>query len=518
MEPKHYNYWKNNLTIQAIFVFFISIALCYWRFAPWEPTTFYADDLTNLWSYYDGNFASTLHQTFFGSYYEKYRPIFQIVCHVLFSTFDRVLWLYLAFNLLMQGINSVLFFIISVKLAKNSFYIPFFLTIAFCTSRLALYQITQVTGLVESIPLTFLLITLYAVLQSVNTTTPKFWQWMALLATNLAIYSHERYIVVVPWLALLFLFTKYKKTMSLNYRFFMVLICIATIGLNYLVKVVFLQIPFFVGTGGTHMSINMNNILLHIKEAYCSIIGFNHGPGYLIGITVPINPIKHKLNLLPTLMALIFSGSFLLVHILAVYNSIESRKRAVYFLLSGLILIALLLVPPIFTIRVEGRWEYAPFMLILLSFAWSYGLPKTISNTLIGIICILASFASIVLDTHICKYFGITNWWNGIYMIYEAKISNALLRDVVPRFIDNPLSNEIIILADKYNCDTLTSLKYFEFYANRKAILFCAKSLPDLKALQNQHPKALVFTYNNYLWTDYPYREPEFTQVSKALD
>lgn len=518
MKPKLFNHWKGNLTIQAFFVFFISIALCYWRFAPWEPTTFYADDLTNLWSYYDGNFANTLHQTFFGSYYEKYRPVFQIVCHVLFSTFDRSLWLYLAFNLLMQGINSVLFFIIAAKLAKNSFFIPFFLTLAFCTSRLALYQVTQVTGLVESIPLAFLLIALYAVLQSMQTTTPKFWQWMALLSTNFAFYTHERYIVVVPWLALLFLLTSYKKPISLNYRFFMAFICIATLGLNYLVKVVFLQIPFFVGTGGTHMSIDLSNILLHIKEAYYSIVGFNHGPGYLIGITIPLNPIKHNLNVLPTLMALIFSSSLLLVNILAVYTTMEGRKKAIYFLLSGTILIALLFLPPIFTIRVEGRWEYAPFMLLLLSFAWSYGLTKTISNTLMGIVCIIASFASIALDTHISKHFGITNWWNGIYMVYEAKISNALLRDVVPRFIDNQSSNEIIILADKSICDTLISLKYFEFYANKKALLFCAKSVPDLKTLKNQHPNALLFGYNNYLWTDYPYREPEFIRLNKGLD
>ena len=490
------------------------MAVAYWRFAPWEPKIIFADDLANLWSFYDGYFASTIQQALLQSFVEKYRPVFQLICYFLFSEFDKTLWMYLAFNLFMQGINCVLFFIIAEKLAKDKFVVPFFLTLAFSTSRLALYQVTQVTGSVESVALTFFLITLYAVLQSLITPSPKPWQWIALLAITFAIYTHERYIVVIPWLALILFFTGLAAS-KLAGRSILVLACIAIIGSNYLIKVSLLHIPFFVGTGGSHITVNLDMIITHIQEAFFSIFGFNTGPGYLIGAPISLNPAIPGQLLLPWLMALLFSLSFLFVNTLGIFTSTKTIKNNFCYVLAGILLTSLLLIPPIFTIRVEGRWEYTPFMLILLSLAWSYGLPKQISNKIIGIICIVASLSSILVDNAICKSFGISKWWGGVYMVAGAKFSEAVFKDIMPHFILNQHSNKLLLLADNNSCDSVVALKFFEFYTKRKAILYCAKTENDLVQLMSQHPEALAFKYNNFLWKNYPYHQPKFLLLTR---
>ena len=495
---------RNTYTMKLVAVFFITIAAAYWRFAPWEPKVFFADDLANLFAFYDGNFSSNFQQALLKSYVEKYRPIFQLICLFLFSTFDKQLWLYLAFNLFVQGINGTLFFSIASKLAKNKCLVPFFLTLAFATSRFALYQITQVTGPVESVALTFFLIMLYAVLRSLSDPNPSHWQWISLLAITFAVYTHERYIVVLPWLALIFFLSKSNKKSSAPSRYVLILTCLGIVGSNYFIKSSLLHIPFFVGTGGTHMTIDYHMITRHVHEAFFSIFGFNTGPGYLIGTTVSINPYAPGAGLFPWSMATLFSLSFFYVTICSMVFSVIPIRNNLCTLLGAIILICLLFLPPIFTIRVEGRWEYAPFAIVLLIFAWCYGLPKRISNQTIGIVCVVASIALIFLDN------AISNSFNANYMIGSARIGEAIRKDIISSLISFK-SNELILeTPDKTCCDIVTTTRLYELY-NKKPNIYCAKTKEDLGNLMDKVPNALVFLFE-YKPTDSSFK---FIQIPR---
>ena len=486
---------KSNFVVKLIFIFVVAVGVAYWRFSPWEPKVFFADDLYSLWAFYDGVFASTIQQSLAASIFDKYRPVFQIICHFLFSVFDKNLTLYLAFNLVMQGLNSVFFFLIASRLSNNKFAIPLILTIAFASSRLALYQVTQVIGPVESVALAFFLAMIYAVLRSQNDTTPKRWQWLAIIAITLSIYTHERYIVVIPWLAVILFNSRSNKGMTFKYRSLLALACLAVLGSNFIVKVLLLHTPFFVGTGGYNITIDIPMIITHTHEALLSLIGFNDGPAYLIGNAISINPNTPGNHFSAWLMAVIFTLSCIYVTARSMSTSTTSARHNLGYLFSLLSLIGLLLIPPIFTIRVEGRWEYAPFALILLSFAWAYGLPTRRSKKTIGVICVVASIAILIIDNRITRSF------DRIYMVGWAKFGNAIKTDMIPLFLGQEHSNELLLLADPEACGTAKINRFFELYSNKKPTIFCAETKHDLTTLMTEHPGVLAFEYNNLKFT-----------------
>lgn len=470
-----------HIIIKLFIVFFVAFGVAYWRFGAWQPKNFALDDLSSLWAFYDGQFASTVHQALFGMFVEKYRPVFSLICYVVFSTFEKNVWLYMLLNMVIQAINGLLFFIIALNLSKNKFFVPFALTIAFVSSRFALYQVTQITGLVESTALLFFFVMLYAVLKSLDEGASKKWQWLAILAITFAIYTHERYIVVLPWLSFVFLVFPTNKDVTLRYRLLLAIICLAILISNFLIKIGLLQITFFTGTGGSHISIDMSMITRHISEAFFSLLGFNKGPIYLIGKRISIK------YLFPFLMAAVFFLSFLYVNVRSMIISTNSWKSTLSYLLVGLSLICLLLIPPVLTIRLEARWEYTPFALVLLSFAWSYGLPKKHSEKLLGALCVIASLAIIQVDTAISKYF------DRIYMFEHARFIDTVHKDLLPPFV-NQGSNQLLLLANKDVCDRVTASRFIELHTGRKPVIHCAQTKQDLMELKRRHP-AVMFEY-----------------------
>lgn len=489
----------NHRFLQCFFVFFAAVFFAYWRFLPWEPKVFFADDLYALWAFYDGTFSSTIHQALTGAIFEKYRPIFQLICYVLFSVFGKSLTPYLAFNLIVQGLNAVLFFLIASKLSYQKFFVPFILTLAFASSRLALYQITQIIGPVESIALTFFLGMLYCLLRSLNTPKPNVWQYLAIAAIALSMYTHERYIVVLPWLAaVLFFSSSTDKNTTLTSRCTVVFFCIALLVSNIIIKYFILHIHFFVGTGGYNISIDYPMIMAHIHEAFFSILGFNTGPAYLIGNAMDINPFALGNDLLIYLMATIFSLSVLAINTWSMMMDKNKNQDQRFYVLGFISLIILLLLPPILTIRVEGRWEYAPFALILLSLARGYGLStQRGSKHSIAACCWVASIAIMLVDNHI-----ITQSFDRIYMVGWAKFGNAIKTDMIPAF-SKQSSNDMLLLADPEACGTVKINRLFELYTQRKPIIYCANTQEELSALMNEHPEVLAFKYSALKFMQY---------------
>lgn len=485
----------NRFSIKLMFVFFVSMALTCWRFWPWEPKVFFADDLFNLWLFYDGSFFSTILQSLTASFYERYRPVFQLLFHFVYSIFDKTLGYYLALNIVLQGLNSLLFFLIATKLSRNKFFIPLILTCAFAASRLALYQVTQTIGPVESVALVFFLTMIYATLTSLDAPKPKRWHWLAIFAATFCIYTHERYIVIIPWLACILLTSSTKKEMSFKYRCSLMLACALILSSNFLIKTLIFHSYFFAGPGGSHITVDSATIFTHIHEAFLSLFGFNEGPAYLIGNQISTNPNTVGNDFFAWLMATTFSLSFICVILSSIFNSRSLVKANLTFIFGAISLICLLLTPPIMSFRLEGRWEYVSFSIVLLMFAWAYGLPmKRISNIIIGIVCIIASLSIFYTDTII------SNSFDRIYMVGWAKFGNAIKTDMIPAF-SKQHSNELLLFADKDACGTVIINRLFELHTGRKPIIHCAETKDDLAKLTLEHPGVLSFEYNNLKFT-----------------
>ena len=155
--------------------------MTYLRFAPWVPSAFYGDDLYNLLATRpEGDFVHSWEQALVGVFYEKYRPVFVTIWFALTRISHEDLRAFLIFNGLVHTLNATIFYFLALALSRNNRMTSIALTLVFASSRFALYQVTQGTGPVESVALTFFLLMLLAISQALQQPERGRWQWLAL--------------------------------------------------------------------------------------------------------------------------------------------------------------------------------------------------------------------------------------------------------------------------------------------------------------------------------------------------
>ena len=173
--------------LSLLFIFLLATAAGAWRFSPWMPKVFFGDDLANLLAYKAGNFASSLSQALGSAYWYKYRPVFATIMWILYGSFGSIIWPYLLVNLLIQGLNATLVFAITRRLSRGNWLVSLAIALAVVTSRFALYQVTQVTGLVEGVALLCFLGMVYCVIRASESEGHALrWSWLAIVSARVA--------------------------------------------------------------------------------------------------------------------------------------------------------------------------------------------------------------------------------------------------------------------------------------------------------------------------------------------
>lgn len=240
-----------------VLIFLLATAAAAWRFWPWMPKVFFGDDLANLLAYKGGDFASSLTQSLGAAYADKYRPVFASVMWLLFGSFNSAILPYMVVNVLLQGLSATLVFAIALRLSRGNRLVSLAIALAVTTSRFALYQVTQVTGLVEGIALTCFLGMVYCVVRASESRDSAWrWSWLAVVSAFLAIQTHERYIVVALWLFLALILLPSVRTLPRARWLVLLGASVGILVFNVAYKMGVLHLPFFVGTGGTDIHIN----------------------------------------------------------------------------------------------------------------------------------------------------------------------------------------------------------------------------------------------------------------------
>jgi hypothetical protein len=466
--------WKNPLPkleprIALVLVFVISIIAIKKIFWPWMPAVFFGDDLANLLAYKDGHFASSAGQAISAAFAEKYRPVFAWVMWLLFSAFEERILPYLALNVFLQGLSATLLFAIAHRMSRGNWIVAISITLAAATSRFALYQVTQVTGLLEGIALTLFLGMIYCVVRaSENEESACRWSWLALFTAFLTMHTHERYIVVAVWLCLVLIFLPNIRMLPRIRWIALWGSCIAMLIFNVLYKMAVLQMPVFVGTGGTHMDMSLARILVHVLQAALSIFGFNEGPEYLTGARSIL------LNWFPAWpLAATFVVAWLIVIVIGVRAALQLKttpSEPVWPLLRWplllLTLCAFMLVPPILTIRLEQRWLLAPFILILLMFAWAAGLQRNRAIVPVWVLALVIGSTSIAIDSVVRPHF------DQIFFVSSGRFAKAVKRDIVDN--DSSQSAPLGLLAGQDHCNwTLLKGEFFRLYGGTRRPVYC---------------------------------------------
>ena len=449
------------------FVFILALFAAIWRYSPLMPQVFFGDDLAYFLAFKDGQCGTTASQLLTTVCADKFRPLPAGLVLLMFNLFDSTISYYMVVNLLLQATSATLVFLIALHLSKGRVLVAFSIAMAVSVSRFAAYQVTQVIGPVEGLALPLFLGIIYSILRADEIQEKTFhWGVVAILLAFLLIHNHERYIVITAWLGLAFIFLPSFRALS-RINYFLLLTACAAIPIFYVAyKINVLHSPFLVGTGGRDLSIDIAGIAIHIKQAALSIVGFNEGPEYLVGIR---------------LMSLSWFPAWILASIVAVgigltiFHGIRdvflAKPKLVNVLLEMrwlillAILIPLLLMPPVLTIRLEQRWLFAPFILLLLMSAWAVGqLQGKIkwAPWLIGVV----SFSAVVLDSMIVSHF------NQVFYVNSARFAEMTKKDIADKYPG--LSTPIGLLVNPDHCNwTLMKGGFFRIYGGQMREVSC---------------------------------------------
>ncbi len=347
--------------------------IIYFYFLQWKTGTAYGDDLYIF--QYHGSLQHVADKISMPLSFGKYRPVHGMNMHLLIELFQKNIAAYYYFNICIQAINALLFALVAhLFLRSVSLSLLFGLTVGL--SRFALFNIVQLLngGALEGMAMSFFLAALFFMVRSLagehrlptQHRNDLFW---SIVFANLAMYTHERYIVLLPFIMLLALLYPGLRKLNGRQKAGLIIFCVASIIVNVLLKKQLYDMPFFMGTASAGMVFSLPSALGFLKEGMLSLFQFNNGPEFLVGIPFTAIPLPEKLLVLLVFAGIVWVLFYYLRQVKQSGNAEQqSQPTHIWLFLSLIILCGLFLVPAVLTIRLEQRWLQASWSIFVLLF------------------------------------------------------------------------------------------------------------------------------------------------------
>ncbi|MCD1259523.1 hypothetical protein B5M42_011845 [Paenibacillus athensensis] len=462
---------KYRNSIAVIILFFVNLS---W-FVKFKFQTIMGDDLFSLHAIQSGQ-ESLLHYTLFSAPFGKYRPVFNFFQYVTAKIFGTDLQLYIFFNIIVNFIAVVLMFCLLLLLTRKTLY-AFIFALIFVTCRFSYYNVLQIYGLMEAVALIlFLLMLLFCVYIYQN---PKRINLYALLLLQtLLIFTHERYIVTVPFLFLLLMYIYKKK------KWYYALWTITPVLLNVALKKIVIDITFLQGTGGAAIGFDFLQIVIFVGCGLLNMVGINVGAPYLNGINFP------QESLMTQTLSVLISGIYLVLLIALIRQFLKSKlehnKSFVIFGLGMVLMLSLLLAASI-TIRQEYRWLYAPYAVLLLLTA--YVLPRLqLKNVVKYILLLLICIPVFKNDLYVRKFL------DRVYFMDALHIADSTYASSIKQYGLNIRFKTIYIQNDPALIWTLQGSTFFQVYAENPSLK--VTYVDDLSAVDLAQTDLLLLKFN----------------------
>jgi hypothetical protein len=403
-------------TIVFILILFIVNILFFYGL---QSHTIMGDDLFT-WDFYKKT-PDFIHSVITNIGAEKYRPVFNLFQFILFKLFSGSMPLFFWFNVLFNSLIITLIYFFTKKVTSNNI-IAFCSSLLYITSRFSYYSILEITGLLEALCILWLILIIYVVVLYFLEKRITWLYWLLFL-NFLIIFTHERFIVLLPFIIAVIYFgpNVFKSTKQ---KWFYIGGAVLPLLLNLFIKKVIFHVGFLVGTGGTVIKMNLSTIFNFFRDGVLNIIGFNTGPAYLSA--VPFSELNFPIKVISYLVFSITVYVFV-VSIIKICKTDKSTviKSLKVVCLWGLLMCPLLLSASI-TIRQEFRWLYAPYIIFILFFA--YLISKYFNNKQKYVIILL--FLSLNLYSNI----DYKKYLSPVYFISSQKISDSFYDESIKKY------------------------------------------------------------------------------------
>ena len=408
------NLWK----AAAVGVFVAALSAAW--YLPFPFRTLMGDDLYLDYGAHTGGYASGFLVAFTQTIGGKFRPVVTPVFYLATHLFGGDYGGYRYFNLVLQILCVGLFGYLIWRLTLGRWLITVGAMMAATISRDNAFAVLQVVGLIESVALAFVLLTVIAAERAYR--QQKFvWLVGANGAFLLAEFSHERFIVLCPFLILATLLAPIRFR-SLAVRIGAAMVPLGVAFLNYAVKTWVIHVNFFVGAGGQVEHFSMSQFLQFMKDGLQSIIGYNTGPAYLSGQDAA------SLGATGLLVAACFVVPLAAVGLAAVGRDLiptlrREPARARKYVIAVSLFLPVLASASI-SFRQEFRWLYVPFLVLIMGASWALAQLRPLKPFALAATVVLFG-GCLTVDVYYHQYLSNT------YFMSAEIIADAVHKDVI---------------------------------------------------------------------------------------
>lgn len=456
-------------------------------FSSFSGRTLMGDDLELLIESRSGGYASSLVGSLTQTSVDKFRPVLTAVLSVLTDAFGADFRAYRISNLCLQIVNVGLVGLLAWRLSRRDMLVAASAMILVTISRFNTYFVLQVFGVMEGIALACMLCTLLAVERAWRLAARRP-LLVAYASYLLAVFTHERFVVLGPFLALTTLLIDAPFRSRLQ-RVGWAAIPVAVAISNFVVKALFLDTEYFTGVGGQRVGFTPAETATFILRALLNVVGFNTGPDYLSGRNM------HSLGAVGLLLGLFLAGPVLVLALVEVIRDWRARQGRGWvvlrrYALAGALFLPLLLSASI-TFRQEYRWLYAPYVALVLGVCWVLG--RITTRTLRAAAAVLVLLAGVSVDGYYRRHVENTYFFGGLRAV------DAVREKILEKHRSELRSTTIFLItrADPV-VDTfyLHDGDFFEIYAHGvDTDIRLVASLDDARQAAGVRAKVLVFDF-----------------------
>lgn len=406
-------------------------------FAPLRTHTFMGDDLEIIRQYHAGNFGASFTKDLFLTGNDKFRPITHSSLGVVTRTCQDDFSCFVNANILLFILNaSILSF--AAYIISNRWWASIFIApIIFILSRFSYYSVLQVLGWMESLAITFLLAILVFYLCFRESGRVR-WLWLMVAVFACVQLTHERFIVVTGPLLLIILlhFRQLKLRQAVSLAAAILFVPVGYI----LFKQLALHSPFLVGTGGTSITstFRLDQALQFFWIGLQNLVGINAGEPYLVGLNFA------QAGNAGVQAATVLSGTLVILLVLSIllnYHQWNDNGSNWSMILILLAFIGSLVIAGSITIRLEQRFLFAPFIVLILLACFLLGKIRGLKLRLVMTALLLVAFINV--DVFYRQYV------NNIFFINGLQVAETARTEIIDRTGAQDLLNENVYIVTR---------------------------------------------------------------------
>lgn len=482
LSPSHFWLFTFLLVLFALLIFV-------W-FGVFNYTTFMGDDLQVLYLAQHNGYASSFWGSFVQTGANKYRPVLTVLFSLEVKLFGDNLRAYISVNMLVELANVGLVAWLAWQLAAKRWLVALGAGLMMIVARFNNYYVLQMHGLMEGLALFFMLLAIYGTWRAYRLKTARAYFWPS-AAYFLAIYTHERYLLLLGFLVLSILLAPatFKHWGSrLGWATLPLIVAIT----NYIVKVLILKVNFLEGSQGRKLEFSFSQFVSYLTSGFLNMLGFNVGPDYLSGLDIINTAGRGYLNgALMLAPVLILAGAYFLY-------LLRLKRRCLLVELRNFILFMTLFAPMLagasITAIQDYRFLYTPYALIILGLAYLIG-RTALYNWLRLVLTIWLVLAALNVDIFYRAYVA------NIYFIRGQNFAESARTQMIEPYGANLLNYDVYYITggDPVPRQWYFGENYFiqTYTKNPQSRFNYVDNLDSVAVDQKKIERTLIFTADN---------------------